>query len=288
MDPGSLAHLQPYVRLARDEWRSAWRIGRRRIPDYLVVAILEGKGRFTVDDQDVAVGPMDVVWIPPGVTHVLEGFAPRMHVLWAHLDLTWQAALSPRRPIPGGGADDLAALRPWMHPPVPVRPIAAWCGRLALANAPAVVEEVRRIAIEDQGMRHALLQAGNVLRLLGQIELGLSAASRRTPHWQELQRCAEQLRSAPERPVSLRALAGRLRLSPSHFRALFTAVHGVSPRAIQAQARIQRACEIIRYSGTSPRLTTLARQLGFSSVHSFSRAFRRTMGVAPRRWRAGA
>lgn len=38
-----------------------------------VYLVLEGQGRVSVDGEGVEVGPMDVVFIPPGAVHGVEG-----------------------------------------------------------------------------------------------------------------------------------------------------------------------------------------------------------------------
>src|SRR3954470_23245859 len=98
--PDALARLHPYLRMAREEWRGPWSIARRRICDYLVVQILDGRGRFELDGEAFAVGAGDVVWFPPLLPHAMRGDAPRTKVLWAHFDLVWSAARSPHVPLP--------------------------------------------------------------------------------------------------------------------------------------------------------------------------------------------
>jgi AraC-like DNA-binding protein len=49
------------------------------------------------------------------------------------------------------------------------------------------------------------------------------------------------------------------------------------------RARMQKACELVLHSGSS--ITEIASRLGFSTVHNFSRAFKREIGVSPRSYR---
>jgi AraC-like DNA-binding protein len=72
-------------------------------------------------------------------------------------------------------------------------------------------------------------------------------------------------------------------LSVSHFRKLFRETHGESPRDMQNRALMQKACELVLHSSWS--ITEIAYQLGFSTVHNFSRAFRREIGVSPQGYR---
>src|SRR3569623_1903733 len=97
--------------------------------------------------------------------------------------------------------------------------------------------------------------------------------------WQALRRAAERIFAAPEAELDLAALAHAAQLSDSHFRKLLRETHGESPRAMRNRALMGRACELVLHGGAS--LSEIAFQLGFSTVHNFSRAFSREIGLPP-------
>jgi AraC-like DNA-binding protein len=277
----ALTRLRPYVRSAREEWRGPWTIARRRICDYLVVVVLEGSGRFALDDRTFPVASGDVVWFPPLRPHAMSGDAPRMRVLWAHFDLVWNPRRSPHAPITPSGMDDPRRIRRWLHPPADIAPIRDWTGKLPVANPTAIRDELRRLVAEDLGGRDPLIQAGGVLRLLGHLARGLAprtSAARR--HWQAMERAAEDLRAAPEDAPGIRALAARAGLSQAQFRRRFAEVHGESARRLLARARAQKARDLL-LSGQRLSVGEIAAAVGFESVHSLSRAFRRAFGMPP-------
>jgi AraC-like DNA-binding protein len=70
-------------------------------------------------------------------------------------------------------------------------------------------------------------------------------------------------------------LAQRLHVSPAHFRRLFKAHIGTSPKAFQVAQRINRAKELLA-EGVSIKET--AATLGFSDVFHFMRRFRKVTG----------
>ena len=84
-----------------------------------------------------------------------------------------------------------------------------------------------------------------------------------------------------KRPVapSIRELAADIGMSPSHLRSRFRASCGVSLGRHMRELRLDRACGLLRM--TSKRISEIAEQCGFSSVFSFSRAFRTHYGLAP-------
>jgi AraC-like DNA-binding protein len=282
----ALARLRPFLRFAREEWRGPWSIPRRIICDYLVVAVVEGRGRFQLGDATFAVGPGDVAWFPPDQPHALQGFAPRMKVLYAHFDLLHEPSRTQGVPIPAGGMDDRKRLVRWMHAPLRVDPVARWRGLLPLANAAVVRDELRRLVAEDLGDRDPAILTGSLLRLIGLIARGLSsrAIAART-HWQAMQQAADEIRAAPERTHGIRVLAAKARLSPAQFRRRFAEVHGESPRALLARARVQKARDLLLYAGDTRAIGAIAAAVGFASVHSLSRAFRRAFGAAPLAYR---
>lgn len=80
-------------------------------------------------------------------------------------------------------------------------------------------------------------------------------------------------------PPSIKELARALGISPSHLRARFRASCGVSIGRHLRRLRLEQACGLLRLG--PQRVSEIAEQCGFSSIYSFSRAFRVTYGVSP-------
>jgi AraC family transcriptional regulator len=87
--------------------------------------------------------------------------------------------------------------------------------------------------------------------------------------------------------LSLTEVADAAGLSPYHFSRQFTARFGFSPMAYVRARRLEMAAERLR-GGPRTRLIDLALDCGFDSQEGFTRAFTRTFGVSPGRYRAGA
>lgn len=275
------AMLSPYVRGALEHWRGPWHIKRWVVLDYLLVYIVSGTGHFSVGDDAFDVGPGDLIWIPPGVLHEMRGVSPTMFVAYLHFDLVHDAERSPRV---RSGARYPQGPHPDMHPDWPHQPIAGWRGLLPVVNSPAVYALMRQTIAEHRGARRPLRVSGLMLEIFAEIATGLSApAASAGTRWPALRRAAERIVATPEAPLDLKALAAGARLSQSHFRKLFRETHGESPRAMQTRALMQKAAELVLHSNWS--ITEIADQLGFSTVHNFSRAFRREIGVSPQGYR---
>ena len=275
------AMLSPYVRGALEHWREPWHIPRRVVLDYLLVYIVSGTGPFSVGDDRFDVGPGDLIWIPPGVLHEMRGVSPTMFVAYLHFDLVHDVERSPRV---RSGARYPQGPHPDMHPVWARQPIAGWNGLLPVVNGPAIYALMRQAIAEHRGARRPLRVSGLMLEIFAEIATGLSApAANAGLHWPAMRRAAERIVARPEAPLDLQALAADARLSQSHFRKLFRETHGESPRAMQTRARMQKAAELVLHSSWS--ITQIAHQLGFSTVHNFSRAFTREIGVSPQGYR---
>jgi AraC-like DNA-binding protein len=87
----------------------------------------------------------------------------------------------------------------------------------------------------------------------------------------------------PEQPWSLGALADLCAMSRSAFAARFRRLTGDSPIRYVTRCRLTRAARQLRTSDHG--LAEIARLAGYESEFSFSRAFKRAFGVAPRAYR---
>jgi AraC family transcriptional regulator len=87
----------------------------------------------------------------------------------------------------------------------------------------------------------------------------------------------------PERDVSLESLAREWGYSPSHFHRLFAAAVGETPKEHVERLRLERAA--YRLSVTRTSILDIALSVGFRNHETFTRAFRRTLGMTPTAWR---
>jgi AraC-like DNA-binding protein len=84
-------------------------------------------------------------------------------------------------------------------------------------------------------------------------------------------------------PPGVREIAQSLGISPSHLRARFRASCGVSIGRHLRRLRLEQACGLLRLG--PQRVSEIAELCGFSSIYSFSRAFRMSYGVSPLNYR---
>lgn len=92
------------------------------------------------------------------------------------------------------------------------------------------------------------------------------------------------IHSQPERDWTVEKLADLIGVSRSGFAAKFANVVGVTPAQYTAQVRMHQARYwIVR---DNARISDVSQRLGYESEASFSRAFKRVMGVPPSHYRS--
>jgi len=98
-----------------------------------------------------------------------------------------------------------------------------------------------------------------------------------------LARQVNQLALRTGEPLAAKELALALGISVSHLRARFRASCGVSLGRHLRRLRLERACGLLRLG--QGRVTEIAELCGFTSIYSFSRAFRAAYSVSPLAYR---
>jgi transcriptional regulator GlxA family with amidase domain len=98
-----------------------------------------------------------------------------------------------------------------------------------------------------------------------------------------LSKAIEAMHSGLDRSWSVESLAREARMSRSAFALKFRSVLRQTPLEYLTQWRMYKAGAMIRSNNTS--FSEVASAVGYGSQSSFSRVFRRAMGVAPREYR---
>jgi AraC family transcriptional regulator len=93
----------------------------------------------------------------------------------------------------------------------------------------------------------------------------------------------ERIERSSAQNLSLADLAATAELEPFSFLRLFKRQTGVTPYRFLLRTRMRRAVELLR--DTSRPITDIAFDVGFGDLSNFINAFRREVGVSPRRYR---
>lgn len=221
--------------------------GRALHHRHVLIVALRGKAAICADDREIPLAPGEGLVVLPYQHHHYADFSGRLHWLFVTFEYAQGVALEPLRNrvfrMTPGRAGQLADLvKDWRARPESGLPEL----RLALFLA----ELTPPPGPTADGASGTLKPRVNL------------ALQRR-------------------RPVvpTIRELADELGMSESHLRARFRASAGVSLGRHMRDLRLERARGLLRMSPA--RVSEVAEQCGFSSLFSFSRAFKARYGESP-------
>ncbi len=234
-------------------------------PEWVFHYIASGRWVFQLMDRVYDVRPGNLVLLPPGLLHIVRPSskgAREHHVV--HFVING--------PIP-----ELAAA-----PFVVVTDRATQ--RIVERNFKTMLRE------QKEGLLHSELRIAGLMTELLALTVRQSAnivhpEPARLALWPQIEKALQHLQADYGNPeLCVPILARRAGLSESHFRRSFHAITGHSPRDSILQHRIERAQSALLAGQVN--CTQIAAQCGFSSVHVFSKTFRRITGHSPLLWRS--
>jgi AraC-like DNA-binding protein len=275
------------VRQCGDSHRPAWSLASRKLLDYLLVYIADGRGRFAVGGREYEAEPGDLFWIPPDTLHAMEGYAPGMHCPYVHFDLLYRAEHSHWDfSIPGGMTELPPEFARLMHPRLQHAMLDSLPYRIRGHTNRRVGQLIQDVCMEAARAQPfaALKMSGLVTEAIAEILRGQERlGGEYMAHIPLLEKTAGLMIRECASALTVQHLARQCQLSVSHFRHLFTRHYGCSPRTYLRRARLQKAKELM--VSTAMTLTEIADRLGFETVHSLSRAFRDEVGLSPSEFR---
>jgi len=274
-----LSTLCPIVLHCGDVVRREWFDGERRLLNHFWFFIGSGKGTMKINGVEQEITANDLIWIPPDTLFEMRGTSPMMHCAYAHVDLLYSPSRSRLFHIPDGHSE-LGALRQWQEPPLGYEDIDSLCGLVKL-KAPMHFKMLFQTLCHVYKTTPAatLKMAGIILEMLDEI---LSATAGGKPSDAKLEAAESHIRNHLNENLDVSALARQLGISPAHFRRIFTSVHGKGPVTFHRELRMQAACDMMLHEGYN--VSETADFLGFSSIHSFSRTFSKTMNFPPKKY----
>jgi len=104
------------------------------------------------------------------------------------------------------------------------------------------------------------------------------------PFREKLWPLLEDIAREPFRRWTVSGMAARCHMQGDHFSRCFQKVLERAPRAYLVQARMHLAAELL-LGGGNLTIEAVADRCGYSSLHAFTRAFTRTIGLSPAAYR---
>ena len=181
-----------------------------------------------------------------------------------------------------------------LHPLLAMMPDVMHAGDLVQRD-PAVLTLLdameREVSLDRIGACGILARLADVLAasiIRAWVECGCSDSTGwiAAVHCPKIGKVIAAIHAEPERDWNVHALAELMGVSRSRFAETFTRTVGESPARYVTKVKMSQARRWIQHEGM--RVTVAADRLGYDSEASFSRAFKRVMGLPPSSVRAGA
>lgn len=229
-------------------------------PELEITIIMEGRGRFRANDEEVAIEPGHVVLIPPNVPHSFHASSPiRFGVVLAD-------------GIPSDVRQLFDRLIEDEHPRI-----------IALSRIDS--DHYERLFREWLRIRSSRLKEPqrNYLVWFEVLLLFLNEHSHYDQQALSISHIADYIRQHVQASIHIYKLAEMSGLSMEGFRKQFHKMYGITPKQYQQQCRLTEAKWLL--SSSDKDLQTIADLVGFCQLHSFSLWFKKLEGCSPSEWR---
>jgi AraC-like DNA-binding protein len=274
-----LADIAPYVRMAHP-WLYHNHPGEGRRVGYTFAFHLftEGRGCVMIGDSCYEVDKRKLILIRPGVIHSFH-YRPETPLQSYNIYCDFWS-----RPEPS--APHLAFAPDRFDPGLLTK--TEECRELdmlptlsSLASLPYLQELLNQVVQATQARHYATQLAGSlmyafILRWFNSVCQPPAADKR-------IRKIVEQIETHPERSPAVEEWCRLCALEKSHFFKLFRKHTGMTPKQYLLQVKMRKAAALLRDSNET--MTAVAEQLGYASVHYFSRQFAGYYGVSPSQFR---
>ena len=248
--------------------------GRGHIHEvYHILLFTRGNNHIILDGKLYPVQQGTLVLCPPGVVH---DFGPQQPGVIAYHEITFEL-LSGAQRLPLGFADLLS-----LYADTPLAPLPL--GQKPAREQLAALEHLL-LGIIQQAAGNSPLALFHAHRQLLELfaliigELSLTPARQAGGDNSLLAEVRRRITLRFAEPVSIRALARELLVSPEHMSRLFHRRYGQSPLQYRQELRLAAGARLLQTSSLSCK--EVAARLGFADVQTFAKAFKRHRGQTP-------
>jgi AraC-like DNA-binding protein len=252
--------------IARYDYGPGWALQMHQHNYLQMILFLDGKGELTLAGQGFAIRGGELFLIRSGETH---GFRAESTV--RTLDVKFRVAPGP---LARRLREDAARLRRWSDPSIAAR----------LERIRAEGEQKPHFYREMCGV---LLTEILYLYLRQEPQAALpddpAAAAEQVAHDPVMDRALRCIRTSYQSALTVREIARAAGCTDRTLRLHFQAVLRMRPLMFLQRYRVAKAKSLIQYSDYA--LKEIAEQVGFQTVHHFTRLFTGMEGRSPAAWR---
>lgn len=270
--------INPYIRVARaSRLRAGAVIQRRVIFDYELVYIESGRMRFMYNDIDYPCEPGCFILIRPGVPHSFHVADAELSQPHIHFDMSF-APDSTQVPISFQDLDKFTPterllIRRDLFEGYPYDPFVTFSdSKKALELFYDVVSVPRGTVTLPQKAR--LIE---LIHLLITDNFPECFANQQEPQYDVCAQLKAYMDAGQGTASTLTELEKQYSYSKYYLERQFKKAYGISLIAYRNEKRMQHARKLLETESVSD----VAEELGFRSIYSFSRAFKKQFGICP-------
>jgi AraC-like DNA-binding protein len=261
--PGAAAYpARTHVHPATHEY--SWQKGRS-FHEFAIVYIFRGRGEFesqatgrTTLEEGTAIFLFPEVW---------HRYRPCKETGWSEYWATFQGESAKRLQENG-----------FLAPDRPLHRIGP--NEKVVAHFHAILDHLR---YETIGFQQEI--AADVLSIIAAVLAADQFRGQNNGNYELVRRAKSVIDEQTEGALVIESLAAGFGLSAGHFRQVFKQQTGLSPYQYHQQQKINRAKSLLRSSDLT--IKQIAKVLGFESVYSFSKLFKKKTAVSPQHWLKG-
>ena len=232
---------------------------------YVLYFCLEGRGEYQFRDTHCAIGPGEGFLVPPGeVVSIRADQKEPWKLIWVSFTGCRAAEYLGRC---GLGKEN----------------------RAFRCDVPEQLERCvqEMVRCEMLGRGHEFLLLGELYRFLGWIARSFEGQGRRSREagTEYVERAADYIRSHFQEDLTVSKLALYVGLNRSYLTTVFQNTLHVSPQQFLMRFRMERASQLLLEGTLS--VGEVARSCGYPDPLTFSKAFKRTLGVTPSQYQRG-
>ncbi|MBP1961573.1 helix-turn-helix transcriptional regulator [Paenibacillus aceris] len=252
------------IRIGHNIAKSNYHIGPRTTPYYYLIFVLEGQGTFIQNNQTFLLGKGDMFCLFPQVTHEYWTIATDpLHKIFVAFDgkqslhLLERIGLSPYSPHLSGTATERAISFMW--------------------DFIGAVGEGERQASDLTRLHHLY----RVFDSLSGIHKPAATPHKRALTWLQMGLAYMQIHYAEG--ISVERVSEHVGVERTHFTKQFSKTYGVTPMQYLQSLKMNEAKLLLEQ--TAYTLSEIASSVGYPDLFSFSKAFKKQIGVPPTLYR---
>lgn len=230
---------------------------------YVIHFCLEGRGSYQFQEKHCPIGPGEGFLVLPGeVVSIQADWTEPWRQIWVGFTGTRAAEYLGRCCL---GEEN----------------------RVFRCEAPEQLERCvqEMVCYETAGRGHEFLLLGELYRFLGWIARSSESQNRRSRESgiEYVERATDYIRSHFQEDLTVSKLAGYVGLNRSYLTTVFQNTLHMSPQQFLMHFRMERAAQLLLDSALS--VGDVARSCGYPDPLTFSKAFKRTLGMTPSQYR---